>query len=89
MNGSRPLLLYRGTCGKCRLISRLLVALSLATIRRAPIRSEEAERVLRAHPERKGKLALIRGAEIVTGWPVVPAVLGCVIGSWIPRYDRT
>jgi hypothetical protein len=65
------------------------VVLSLATIRRAPIRSDEAERVLQAHPESKGKLALIREAEIITGWPVVPAVLGCVLWSWIPRYGRT
>ncbi len=89
MKGPRPLLLYRHTCGKCRFISRLLVALSLATIQRAPIRSAEAERVLRQHPESKGKLALIRGTEIVTGWPVVPAVVRCVLRSWKPAYGRT
>lgn len=87
MRRERPLLLYRHTCAKCRFLSRMLVILSMATIQRAPIRSAEAEMVLRAHPESKGKLALIRGAEIVTGWPVVAGVLGCVVKAWMPRYD--
>lgn len=82
---SRPaLLLYRHTCWKCRVLSRMIVAMSLAAIDRAPITSAQADVVLRAHPDSKGKLALVRGSRIVTGWWVAPAAIWCLLTCWIP-----
>ena len=80
------LLLYRHTCRKCRVLSRLLVGLSLATIERAPISSAQADAVVRAYPHSKGKLALVKADRIVTGLPVVPAALACLFTAWLrPR----
>jgi len=60
-------LVYRGTCAKCRFLSRLVVILSSGTIRREALGSDMAERLARDHPETRGKLALIDGGRIVYG----------------------
>ena len=83
---SRPaLLLYRHTCRKCRVLSRIIVALSFAAIDRAPITSTQAELVQRACPDSKGKLVLVRGSRIVIGWWVAPEALWCLLTRWISR----
>lgn len=85
----RSLLLYRATCPKCRLLSRIVVVLSCASVARAPISSPEAELVTQMYPHSKGKLALLDRDRIVTGWGVVPAVLSCLIRTWIHTYGRS
>ena len=68
-------LLYRDTCGKCRLLSRLAVAASLGRLARLPLSSPGAAALLRRAPMARGKLVLIDGERLVTGWRVIPAAL--------------
>lgn len=56
---SRPKLLYRGRCRKCRMLSRLAVVLSLGLIVRVPLESPEAEALLRSCGLPRNKLLLI------------------------------
>jgi hypothetical protein len=68
-------LLYRDTCGRCRLLSRLAVAASLGRLARWPLASPRAEAILRRVPAARGKLVLVDGERLVTGWRVIPAAL--------------
>jgi predicted DCC family thiol-disulfide oxidoreductase YuxK len=66
-------LFYRGTCPRCRLLSRIVTLLSLGQVKRLPIGSSEAQRLYELYPESRGKLALIVlgrvyvGAELLRG----------------------
>jgi hypothetical protein len=83
---ARPVLIYRDTCPKCRFLSRLVVLASLHSIHRIPIRSVDAENIMRLHPEISGKLALFHHSNAATGWSVVPLAMKCVVRSWITRW---
>jgi hypothetical protein len=67
----RPTLLYRATCGKCRVLSAAAVALTLGLVRRVPLASPEALGLYERHRVRPGKLALVTGRGMRTGWRVV------------------
>jgi hypothetical protein len=71
----RPVILYRDTCGKCRLLSRLAVAASLGRLSRLPLSSPRAAAILHSVPAARGKLVLLDGDSLVTGWRVIPAAL--------------
>jgi len=64
-------LLYRGSCARCRVLSRLAVLLTLGTLRRVPLDSDEADRLRQLYPVTRGKLALIDGRRVVHGARVV------------------
>ncbi len=72
---AEAVLLYRASCRRCRLLSRLSVALSFGALRRVPLDSEEAQRLYESYPATRGKLALIEGARCRTGARVIPAGL--------------
>jgi hypothetical protein len=75
----RPLLLYRGTCWKCRLLSRLVVLLSLNAIERSPLESARAARATASYPEARGKLLLMTPYGPIVGGRVIPGVMWCVL----------
>ena len=75
-------LLYRGTCTKCRYLSRLAVLMSLNKIRRVPINSDEAGRLYAAYPGTQGQLALFHPGGLVTSWHVVPMGTKLILESW-------
>lgn len=75
MRSDRPLLLYRHTCGKCRLLSRLAVAATQGSIARASIASPLGCEILRQTPAARDKLLLLDGDELVIGWRVIRSVL--------------
>jgi hypothetical protein len=60
----RPILLYRATCAKCRVLSLAIVCLSLGWVRRVPLASPEAGRICEARGLRPRKLALSAWHEI-------------------------
>jgi len=83
---ARPVLVYRDTCQKCRFLSRLAVVASLHAIARIPLRSVEAEDLMRRHPGTSGKLSLFYKGDSATGWNVVPFAMKCVVQYWMTRW---
>lgn len=84
----RAILLYRGTCPKCRFLSRLAVALSAGTLRRIPIDSDAATALYRRIPQSDGRLALFSASGVTTGWRVVPAGVRVLLSAWRSALHR-
>ncbi len=55
----RPVLLYRQTCWKCRLLSRVALGLSLGGVKLIPLESKLADDLYDRVPESRGKAVLI------------------------------
>jgi hypothetical protein len=72
---TRPLLLYRATCAKCRFISLAMVCLSLGWLRRIPLSSPLASALYRRHRVRPGKVALVGYRRMLVGWRVLPGLV--------------
>ncbi len=70
----RPTLFFKPTCEPCQWMSRLAVALSLGTIRRVAINSQEADALYRRYPGREGQLVLIEGQRVTFQRRVFAAV---------------
>jgi len=70
----RPRLYYRATCPRCRVISRVVICLSLGLVSREPMASAEARRVYAAFRQEQGRPALFYRGCFVTGWRMVPAI---------------
>lgn len=85
MSLEQPVLLYRGSCPKCRLLSRLAVIAALGVLRRIPIGSDEADHLYRLHPGTQGQLALFHRGLVATGPRVIPAALGLFLRIWTGR----
>lgn len=83
----KPRLFYAGRCGKCRILSQLVVWSSFQTIERIPIESEEAEELYQAHPEARNKLVLFhqsfRGGKLAIGNWVYFAVPWLILKTWL------
>lgn len=69
------ILLYRDTCARCRLLSRLAITASLGALVRVPLSSPLGTRVLQDVPAARGNLVLLRDRRMVVGWRVIPVVL--------------
>jgi hypothetical protein len=74
MNTPGAILLYRATCAKCRILSLVVVWLSLKWVERVPISSPRANALYEAHDLQPGKLALIGYQRIFLGWHVFPGL---------------
>lgn len=73
---NRPaLLLYRSTCGKCRILSAAVVVLACGAIRRVPAASPEAARLYASFDQPPGQLAMISGDTFHTGRAIPRAFL--------------
>jgi hypothetical protein len=68
MSTPGALLLYRGTCAKCRRISLAIVWLSLGYVRRIPLSSPEASQLCARHGLLPGKLVLVGQQRVFAGW---------------------
>jgi len=81
----RPTLLYAGTCGKCRFLSRLVTLASLGNIRRVPLETPEWRKFYyQDYPQARGYPVLFWkgrphfGARVFVLTPlVVAASWGC------------
>jgi hypothetical protein len=89
--GPRPVLLYRATCGKCRLLSLLAVALSCGRIRRIANDDPVADALTVARGLRRTKILLVDADSAARGWGVVPGLLRASfrIGRRRRSRDRT
>jgi hypothetical protein len=83
-NPERPLLLYAGSCPKCRFLSRCVVLLSLKTIRRVPLERDEWEKFYYVdYPQARGYPVLFIKGRQVFGAHVFLAVPLLIIKTWI------
>lgn len=83
----KPLLFYAARCGKCRILSQIVVWASLQQIERIPIEAEAATELYQLSPEAQGKLVLFhagfQGGKIVIGSWVYPLVPWTVLKAWL------
>ncbi|MEB3188835.1 MAG: hypothetical protein VKL42_00640 [Snowella sp.] len=70
----KPRLFYAGRCGKCRVLSQLVVWFSFQQIERIPIESEIANQFYQQHPEARGQLILFHSTFQTGKYP---------IGRWV------
>ena len=81
----QPVLLYRGTCPRCRLLSRAVVAASGLGIRRIANDAPEAAEVYARHGVAAGKLALVHRGRIRVGRRVFAAAVWVIAACWLAR----
>jgi len=83
----KPLLFYAGRCGKCRILSQLVVWSSFHAIERIPIESQVAEEFYQKHPEARGQLVLFhqsfREGKLSIGNWVYFAVPWLILKTWL------
>jgi hypothetical protein len=83
-DAERPLLLYAGSCPKCRFLSRCVVLLSFNTIRRVPLERPEWEKFYFVdYPQARGYPVLFIKGRPVFGAYVFLAVPLMIIKTWI------
>lgn len=85
---ARPLLLYRATCPKCRLLSALVVAVSLGWVLRVPAQSSYAARLYARFGQSPGGLALIYGGAYHAGrtmplWTLLAFAENLALARWL------
>jgi hypothetical protein len=81
MNTARqPVLVFRGGCAKCRVLSRLAVLLSIGLLRRVAHDSPEGQALQHALGLTRVKLTLVTHEKVVRGWRVL-ACLPLVVGG--------
>jgi hypothetical protein len=100
---NKPQLFYAARCGKCRVLSQLVVWAAFQQIDRTPIDAEIATEFYQQHPEAKGKLVLFhagfQAGKLVIGPWVYPLIPLTILRAWIAiarsklntlgLYDRT
>jgi hypothetical protein len=79
----RIVLYYQGYCGRCRLLSKIVVIMSLNFIKRVPLeRAESLKLFFEEHPKARGYPILFLGSRPVYNYWVFPAVPLAVVLSW-------
>lgn len=80
---NRIVLYYQGHCAQCRVLSKIVVVMSLNFIKRIPIeRSESIKVFYEDFPKAKGYPILFLGSRPVYNYWVFPAVPFAVLLSW-------
>jgi predicted DCC family thiol-disulfide oxidoreductase YuxK len=83
----KPTLFYASRCGKCRILSQLVVWAAFQQIQRIPIESEAAAEFYQTHPEAKEKLVLFhptfQGGKLAVGVWVYPLVPWTIVSAWL------
>jgi hypothetical protein len=79
----RPVVVYAGSCPKCRVLSRLVVLASFGAVVRMPLEAPEWQKLYWEDlPEARGSPVLVVGNRLVYGRRVFPAVASVVARSW-------
>lgn len=81
----RPVLLYRGTCPRCRVLSRAVVVASGLAVRRIANDTPEAAAVYARHGVTAGKLALVHRGRMCVDRRVFAAVWWVIAACWLAR----
>lgn len=82
---SQAVLLYRGSCRRCRWLARLTVIVSAGALRRVALGSDAAQQLYERYPATRGKLALIDGDRYWCGLGVLPAGARLAAGGLLRR----
>ena len=69
-----PKLYYRATCGRCRVISAILTALSLGAVQRLPLSSREALELIAAGSLKDGRPALFYRGRFTSSMWLLPCL---------------
>ncbi len=65
---TRPKLLFRDGCSRCRFLSLVAAISSLGIVRRVATSSPEGSELIAQRPNLRGKLVLALGNKAVAGW---------------------
>lgn len=76
---TRPALLYRAQCGRCRVISWLIWLFTLGAVRRMPLDTDAADRIV---AKTKSKLVLAHDGRHLVRWRAA----GLAVGLAMPRF---
>lgn len=83
---SRLVLYYQGYCTKCKILSKIVVVMSLNFIKRIPLEREDSIKLFfEDHPKAKGYPILFIGDKPVYNYWVFPAVPIAIVLSWVYR----
>lgn len=80
-NAHPPVLVYRGTCPKCRMLSRLAVLLSAGSLRRVPLDAPEAELLHSLYPDSQGRIAVFGHGIVAYGGKALSAAFFIMLRS--------
>jgi predicted DCC family thiol-disulfide oxidoreductase YuxK len=80
-----PVLLYRGTCPRCRFLSRAVVAISGFAIHRIANDTAAAAAIYARHGQPAGKLALVHRGRIHVGRQVFAVAWQAIASCWMAR----
>jgi hypothetical protein len=84
-----PLLLYAGSCPKCRALARLTVLLSLHTVRKEPLEKPEWQKFYyEEYPQARGYPVLFLDGRPIFGRRVFLAVPRVILTCWVARLRR-
>lgn len=82
----RILLYYQGYCTKCKILSKLVVVMSLYFITRIPLERDDSIKLFfEDYPKAKGYPILFLGTKPVYNYWVFPAVPVAIVLSWYYR----
>lgn len=90
----RPVVLHDGVCRICKRMARLMIVLSLGSVRAVAHGSAEALVWTERHPAWRGKLVLIRprrggdGYDVRLGPAIYPALPGATLAAWAGAVSR-
>lgn len=79
----RPILLYRATCRKCRLISRAIVILCCGRIRRAPLDSPTALALYDRFGEPPARIAVFHRGAFRAGRAIPASIAAAFLPLWL------
>jgi predicted DCC family thiol-disulfide oxidoreductase YuxK len=75
LDDNQLVLLYRSTCKRCRILSGLVIALSLGIVRRIPNNSNEAKHLIKVHQLNSSRVILIEGSRVHNGFHAIIVAL--------------
>ncbi|WP_299222380.1 hypothetical protein [uncultured Aquimarina sp.] len=83
---NRILIYYQGYCGKCKILSKLVVLLSFNFVKRIPLEVDDSIKLFfEDYPKAKGYPILFLGARPIYNYWVFPAVPFAIMLSWVYR----
>jgi hypothetical protein len=80
---NRIVLYYQGYCGKCKVLSKMVVLMSFNFIKRIPLERDDSIKLFfEDYPKAKGYPILFLGNKPVYNYWVFPAVPLAIVLSW-------
>ena len=81
---NRILIYYQGYCGKCKILSKLVVLFSFNFVKRIPLEVDDSIKFFfEEYPKAKGYPILFLGTKPIYNYWVFPAVPFAIMLSWV------